>query len=77
MHFRYCITELILVTLDIVQLMVWDTLSLYLLGVHTEVDERIEGGVGHGQPEECEEDVLGVLVTHHRLQIYSRHLSFN
>ena len=42
---------LILVTLDIVQL-VWVTLSLYLLGVHTEVDEGIEGGVGHGQPEE-------------------------
>ena len=76
MHFTYCITELILVTLDIVQL-VWVTLSLYLLSVHTEVDEGIEGGVGHGQPEECEEDVLGVLVTHHRLQIYSRHLSFN
>ena len=76
MHFRYCITELILVTLDIVQL-VWVTLSLYLLGVHTEVDERVEGGVGHGQPEEGEKDVLGVLVTHHRLQIYSRHLSFN
>ena len=60
--------------------MVWSghpIISLYLLGVHTEVDEGIEGGVGHGQPEECEEDVLGVLVTHHRLQIYSRHLSFN
>ena len=80
MHFTYCITKLLSFghpsTKDIVQL-VWVTLSLYLLGVHTEVDERIEGGVGHGQPEEGQEDVLGVLVTHHRLEIYSSHLSFN
>ena len=49
----------------------------FSLGVHLEVDEGVDSGVGHGQPEEGEEDVLGVLVTHHRLQIYSRHLSFN
>ena len=54
-------------TKDIVQL-VMVTLSLYLLGVHTEVDEGIEGRVGHGQPEEGQEHVLGVLVTHHRLK---------
>ena len=30
-----------------------------LLCVHQEEDDRVEGGVGHGQPEEGEEDVLG------------------
>ena len=33
--------------------------QLLSLGIHTEVDQRVEGGVGHGQPEEGEEDVLG------------------
>ena len=30
------------------------------LCVHYEVDNRIDGGIGHGQPEEEEEHVLGV-----------------
>ena len=31
---------------------------MFLLGVHQEVDDGVEGRVGHGQPEESEEDVL-------------------
>ena len=42
--------------------------QLLSLGIHTEVDQRVEGGVGHGQPEEGEEDVLSVAVPHHGLQ---------
>ena len=33
-----------------------------LLGIHAEVDERVESRVGHGEPEEEEEDMLGVLL---------------
>ena len=33
------------------------------LGIHLEVDERVDGGVGHRQPEEGEEDVLGARVS--------------
>ena len=47
--------------------------QLLSLGIHTEVDQRVEGGVGHGQPEEGEEDVLSVAVPHHGLQ-YCRHM---
>ena len=36
--------------------------------MHAEIYQGIEGGVCHGQPEEGQEDVLRVLVTHHRLQ---------
>ena len=32
------------------------------LGVHHEVDDGIDGGVGHGQPEEGKEDVLTVVL---------------
>ena len=32
----------------------------HLLGIHEKVDDGIEGRVGHGQPEEGEEDVLRV-----------------
>ena len=34
----------------------------YLPGIHDEVNNRVDGGVGHGQPVEGEEDVLCVLV---------------
>ena len=34
--------------------------TLHSLRVHYEVDNRIDGGIGHGQPEEEEEHVLGV-----------------
>ena len=30
------------------------------LGVHKEVDDGVESGIGHGEPEEEEEHVLGV-----------------
>ena len=33
-----------------------------LLGVHLKVDEGVYGGVGHRQPEEGKEDMLGARV---------------
>ena len=47
------------------------------LGIHLEVDERVDGGVGHRQPEEGEEDVLGARVSprvlaKHRFYFISR-----
>ena len=39
----------------------WHLLRVFLLlGIHAEVDERVESRVGHGEPEEGEEHVLGV-----------------
>ena len=35
----------------------------FSLGVHLEVDEGVDGGVGHGQPEEGKEDVLCACVS--------------
>ena len=32
---------------------------MYVLCIHEEVNDGVEGGVCHGQPEEGEEDVLG------------------
>ena len=37
--------------------------SKFLLGVHLEVDERVDGRVGHGKPEEGKEDVLSACVS--------------
>ena len=39
-----------------------------LLGIHDEVDDGVDGRVGHGQPEEEEEDVLGGGVGAHSLE---------
>ena len=41
--------------------------KLILLGIHTEINQRVESRIRHGQPEEREEDVLGVAVAHHVL----------
>ena len=42
--------------------------KIILLGIHTEVHQGVEGRVGHGQPEEGEEDVLSIAVAHHVLR---------
>ena len=39
--------------------------KIHSLCIHAEIYQGIEGGVGHGQPEEGQEHVLRVLVAHH------------
>ena len=41
--------------------------KVILLGIHTEIHQRVQSRVGHGQPEEGEEDVLGDAVAHNIL----------
>ena len=52
--------------------------KLILLGVHTEIHQGVEGRVGHGEPEEGEEDVLSIAVAHHILRIkYEKNHSYS
>ena len=39
--------------------MSWGNTIIILPGTHDEVDDGVDGRVGHGQPEEDQEDVLG------------------
>ena len=39
--------------------MTWGNTITILLGTHDEVDDWVDCRVGHGQPEEDQEDVLG------------------
>ena len=44
---------------ECLSLMTWGNTIIILLGTHDEVDDWVDGRVGHGQPEEDQEDVLG------------------
>ena len=44
---------------ECLSLMTWGNTIIISPGTHDEVDDGVDGRVGHGQPEEDQEDVLG------------------